>query len=581
MDYKKYELQTYECALKMEQAVTAADRPDERFQKVREAIEGQRFHAAVVGEFKRGKSSLINALLGQKVLPADIRPATATLNRVTYGIRPCARVEYKSGEWEEIPVDALADYVTKLTETSQKNTEKIRQVVVEYPTALCQNEVDIIDTPGLQDSDQLTQITMEALKSADLAVMTVSARSPFSSTECKFMVSLLKADTLTKLVIVVTYMDTVDDREGTLRQIRERIQQSVLEELEASYPPDHEIFRSYQRMIREIEIFGVSSREALQAQKKEEIQFLEHSQIPALRKHLQRLLLLNRRNNSVIKGTGMLFGIAEEFCARTFPKTEAAREALELFRQQEHRKRYQICAEEVKKEVKQYADEELHACVTRQTGEMRSVLEKRFIHALSDIPNFTHEAIFKAVCAEIKGCFQYVKSGYIEEIITVGERVRKKTEHVYDKYNLKMIGMQGFENFGGSIQPPRFVWDLSPLPIGKDLTQCEVMDDIKRAVDTAVTQYGKSCAWFQEQIGEQLQTWGDAIIRKAARWAEDREKELELEFQSQVLSEQSEKKQIRKLQLECRKIADTFYHELKMEEAMTGEKENGREETDV
>ena len=54
---------------------------------IKETIEktsDEHFEVAIVGEFKRGKSTLINALLGQEVLPADVLPATATLNRVTY-----------------------------------------------------------------------------------------------------------------------------------------------------------------------------------------------------------------------------------------------------------------------------------------------------------------------------------------------------------------------------------------------------------------------------------------------------------------------------------------------------------------
>ena len=48
----------------------------------------EHFEVAIVGEFKRGKSTLINAMLGQEVLPADVLPATATLNRVTYSTEP-------------------------------------------------------------------------------------------------------------------------------------------------------------------------------------------------------------------------------------------------------------------------------------------------------------------------------------------------------------------------------------------------------------------------------------------------------------------------------------------------------------
>ncbi|MBR4223742.1 MAG: dynamin family protein, partial [Oscillospiraceae bacterium] len=78
------------------------------------------FEVAIVGEFKRGKSTLINAILGQEVLPADVLPATATLNRVTYSKEPYVVVEYKDGASEKVDIDRLAEYVTKLSFESEK-----------------------------------------------------------------------------------------------------------------------------------------------------------------------------------------------------------------------------------------------------------------------------------------------------------------------------------------------------------------------------------------------------------------------------------------------------------------------------
>src|SRR6476660_5374268 len=57
-----------------------------RSDEVLRRIEGDVFRIAVVGEFKRGKSTLINALMGREILPADVLPCSATVNRVTYGL---------------------------------------------------------------------------------------------------------------------------------------------------------------------------------------------------------------------------------------------------------------------------------------------------------------------------------------------------------------------------------------------------------------------------------------------------------------------------------------------------------------
>jgi hypothetical protein len=59
---------------------------------------GHRFSIAVVGEFKRGKSTFINALLGKDILPSDILPCSATLNRVVYDLEPAVEIVYKAGQ---------------------------------------------------------------------------------------------------------------------------------------------------------------------------------------------------------------------------------------------------------------------------------------------------------------------------------------------------------------------------------------------------------------------------------------------------------------------------------------------------
>ena len=148
---------------------------------------GEHFEVAIVGEFKRGKSTLINAILGQEVLPADVLPATATLNRVTYSKDPYVVVEYKDGSSEKVDINHLADYVTKLSFESEKKAETVKEATVYYDTDFCKNHVDIIDTPGLNDDEQMTNVTMSILPEIDAAVFVISATSPFSQCEKEFL----------------------------------------------------------------------------------------------------------------------------------------------------------------------------------------------------------------------------------------------------------------------------------------------------------------------------------------------------------------------------------------------------------
>jgi ribosome biogenesis GTPase A len=96
---------------------------------------------AIVGEFKfkRGKSTFINALLGEKILPADVMPCSATLNRIKYGQTPAVTLLFKDHRQQAIPIQELTQYVTKLTEDAEVMAASIQEAVVYYPSAYCKN----------------------------------------------------------------------------------------------------------------------------------------------------------------------------------------------------------------------------------------------------------------------------------------------------------------------------------------------------------------------------------------------------------------------------------------------------------
>ena len=167
-------------------------------------LEGDAFNVAVVGEFKRGKSTLINALLGRSILPADVLPCSATLNRVAYGVEPRATVEYRDGSTEDVAVEELGDYVTKLTPESERRAATVRSATVYYPTAFCRNGVTIIDTPGLNDDEAMTEVTLGVLPEADAAIMVMMCGSPFSESERAFLEQKVMAADLGRVVKLMT-----------------------------------------------------------------------------------------------------------------------------------------------------------------------------------------------------------------------------------------------------------------------------------------------------------------------------------------------------------------------------------------
>lgn len=254
------------------------------------------FSVAIIGEFKRGKSTLINALLGKNVLPMDVLPTTATLNKILYGITPFVRIVYKDGKVEEIEIDKLNNYVTKLTKESEEVARTIKEASVFYPVNYCKNGVTIIDTPGLNDDQTMTEVTMSVLPQIDAALMVIMAQAPFSDSEREFLESKVITSDLGRVLFVVTGIDLLDedDVERVLANITNRIQEHVIAKAEAAYGNDSKEFEAYKRKIGKVRVFGVSAKKALKAKIKGDQAMLDQSRFPAFETALEKFLTEDR-----------------------------------------------------------------------------------------------------------------------------------------------------------------------------------------------------------------------------------------------------------------------------------------------
>ncbi len=264
-------------------------------------IESQSFALAVVGEFKRGKSTFINALLGQEILPADIAPTSATLNRVTYGTRPRIRIVLRdgidpAGMPESIGIDQMADYVTKLTPDAEATAAKVKEAIVYFPSRFCLNNVSIIDTPGLSDDAAMTTITLGVLPQVDAAIFVIMPEAPFAGSEGDFLNKHLLAD-VGRVFFVVTATDRIrrgGDRERILDYVGKRISESVKKFADEHFVEGSAEHDHYMRHASHPKIFGLSGYEALQGKIENNASRLEASGMQPFEAALEQFLTEQR-----------------------------------------------------------------------------------------------------------------------------------------------------------------------------------------------------------------------------------------------------------------------------------------------
>ena len=174
-----------------------------------------RLQVAVLGQFKRGKSSLLNALLRVPVLPIGVLPATALATFLSYAASPVLRLEFLDGTVEERTPGDVADLQAQLAAlvTEQGNPENhlgLARVEAGMPAALLERGVVLLDTPGIGSTlRHNTETARAALAECDVALFVVSPDPPITEAERLYLAEIGPA--VARLAVVLNKSDTVDD----------------------------------------------------------------------------------------------------------------------------------------------------------------------------------------------------------------------------------------------------------------------------------------------------------------------------------------------------------------------------------
>ena len=285
MDLKDYERAKFQLAEALRNSGAGSSQLPYDFQsQVRELfarLAEDRFNLVVVGRFSRGKTSLMNAVLGIDRLPTGIRPLTSVITTVTYGTQEKAVIHFSGlGIPLDVPLAALPQYVTE--EGNSGNHRRVTIAQVQLPVELLRRGFYFIDTPGLGSPIvENTRTTERFLPEADAFVLVTSYEGPLSDEEVRFLRSAAAAGQPAFVVVNKQDMVNAEEREQALSYLREQLRG---------------LFEG-----RTLGIFSLSARDGLIAKQKGDPALLTASGLAAFETELVRYLLTEKSTEFLVR----------------------------------------------------------------------------------------------------------------------------------------------------------------------------------------------------------------------------------------------------------------------------------------
>jgi GTPase SAR1 family protein len=162
------------------------------------------FRLLVLGDMKRGKSTLLNALLGEPLLPSAVNPCTAVLTILRFGQQQQVTIHFNDGKQpEQLSFDDFKRrYTIDPKEAKQLEAEKVQAfpdvdyAVVECSLPLLENGVEIVDSPGLNDTEERNELTLGYINNCHAILFVLSATQQCTKEERRYLENYIKGRSL-------------------------------------------------------------------------------------------------------------------------------------------------------------------------------------------------------------------------------------------------------------------------------------------------------------------------------------------------------------------------------------------------
>ncbi len=248
---------------------------------IRQRLEENRFNLVVFGEFKRGKSTFLNALIGREVLPTAVVPLTSVVSIVQYGETDQAFVNYLDGRHQAIELTEIWDYITETG--NPKNKKGVARLEISLNSPLLKNGLQLVDTPGVGSIyKHNTRASHEFLPHADAAIFVLAADPPISSSEREFIRYVRQW--VPKIFFILNKMDRLNGKE---REESLAFNRTVIEK---------------ELAVDNILLIPISARLALDGKTKGNRDQLKQSNITEFEKELDAFLMRERGQIAIVSG---------------------------------------------------------------------------------------------------------------------------------------------------------------------------------------------------------------------------------------------------------------------------------------
>ena len=392
-------------------------------------LKENRFVLVVLGEFKRGKSTLINALLGREVVPSGVTPLTTVATEIQYSDETGALVKFLDGREMRVTLDRISEFVTE--KENPVNEKGVASVEVFLPSPFLREGVVLVDTPGVGSIyTHNTDTAYDYVPKADAALFLVSVDPPISKAECEFLRDVRKH--IGKIFFVQNKIDYLNGRE--LEETLSFTREVLCRELDVS----------------EVQVFPVSAKTALEA-KARRGESLDRSGLSALEDDLGRFLvhekgqvLLQSVTNKLLSAIqGLEFAFSMELKALTMPYEELSVKEKEFSRlaarmEREREEVSWLLQGELDKIIRGI-DADLESFKERASETIASELERYYENACSRVPvrdlpdvltQFVKDRVLAAFNAFRDGQVVRVEREFQAMASRLGERLNKNVREL-------------------------------------------------------------------------------------------------------------------------------------------------------